>query len=148
MELTDDELVRFMAKVDKDQHKRCNDHGCWMWTAGTTNGAGMFWLMGGYEVAHRLSYENYIGPIPDDMIVKHTCPSTDKDNRRCVNPDHLILISRREWATTQNNKRRSTHCPQGHEYTEENTYWRKQGRRCKQCHLAYNKNYKRKKPST
>lgn len=38
----------------------------------------------GTLAAHRVSYEVYVGPIPDGLILMHSC-----DNPPCINPKHL-----------------------------------------------------------
>jgi len=79
-------VERFFAKVNM---KGLDD--CWLWTAATigsqrNEGAryGRFWYEGRMVIAHRWAYEHWIGPIPDDYDVHHTCRNT-----LCVNPRHL-----------------------------------------------------------
>ena len=61
--------------------------GCWLWLAYTnSNGYGTVIDGGKNKSAHRASYEEYNGPIPDGMLICHRC-----DTPSCINPDHLFL---------------------------------------------------------
>jgi hypothetical protein len=99
--------------------------------------------------AHLLSYEHFVGPIPDGLDVDHLCR-----NKRCVRPDHLEAVTHAE------NMRRAaegqvsyqslvTHCPAGHEYTPENTaiYESKgyKSRYCKACRVPSSRKHRAKK---
>lgn len=77
---------RFWTKVLKTTS-------CWLW-AGTvqSNGYGQHYLKGGRAIlAHRYSYQLAYGEIPPGMQLHHTC-----ENRKCVNPEHLELLTPRQ----------------------------------------------------
>ena len=111
------------------------DTGCWEWT-GSRNGGGygQIWLHGKPEGAHRVSYELHVGPIPSPFHLDHRCRV-----RHCVNPEHLEPVTCQEnlmrSEITQARRHASrTHCPQGHEYSETNTYVTPAGsRQCRAC---------------
>ncbi|UYM26639.1 HNH endonuclease [Arthrobacter phage Bauer] len=81
--LTDKDLARYWAKVEKSE-------GCWLWTAATVpSGYGIFHHRDNHcAQAHRVSFEMANGAIPEHMQVDHMC-----HNRRCVNPDHMRLVT-------------------------------------------------------
>ena len=54
---------------------------CWLWL-GYKDKAGYGKI--GDKLAHRVSYELAVEPIPDGLCVRHKCRS-----RACVNPEHL-----------------------------------------------------------
>ncbi len=127
---------RFERLVDRNGPESGNIAGrCWLWTQKpAATGYGDF--RAGRRLrwsAHRYSYELYVGPIPDDLVLDHLCR-----NRICVNPTHLELVTNEENLRRgagyglQNGMR--NHCANSHEYTPENTYIdRRGGVRCRQC---------------
>ena len=118
------------------------ENGCWEWVGYTIHGYG---LMGKYPHskkntrAHRYYYELEYGPIPEGLDLDHLCR-----NRKCVRPDHLEPVTRRENVLRGVGPTavhaRKTHCPQGHAYTADNTHRYMGKRYCMTCSRYRSKN--------
>ena len=133
----------------KDRIKKSisiDDNGCWVWKYKPFCKAGYVRAVVGSRrdgtrkkvLAHRLSYETFIGKIPKGMTIDHLC-----NNTSCVNPEHLEAvtlwenISRSKTSPTAVNARK-TNCPKcNSEYTNKKTG----GRYCKPCYIEYHKEY-------
>lgn len=110
---------------------------CWLWTAATIRGYGLFWHSNNRPNAraHRWSYEFCVGPIPDDLEIDHLCRV-----RHCVNPDHLEIVTHQVNVLRGQGvaaiQARKKLCKNGHPFSKENTihdYKNKKHRRCKIC---------------
>lgn len=117
---------RFWSKVDTTGE-------CWLWTSRIErSGYGRFKSSGKYHYAHRVAYGLAVGPIPDGLTIDHLCRV-----RNCVNPAHLEPVTQRENTLRGEGvaarNARKTHCPQGHEYTLENTCVSRGLRHCRTC---------------
>lgn len=65
---------------------------CLVWLgAKTTAGYGEFQINKRTVYAHRWSYENFIGIIPEGLFIDHLCK-----NKSCVNPYHLEPVTNAE----------------------------------------------------
>ena len=137
------DLERFAEKYEVD-----SDTGCWNWMAGIQpNGYGGFAMLtptsGKWDkqLAHRISYELHIGPIPEGLTIDHLCR-----RRHCVNPEHLEAVTqaenvyRGEGIAARNMAK--THCKYGHPFDEENTLFYKGWRLCRLCRRRLVREYR------
>lgn len=130
-------VARLLAKIDKDGPlpKWAPFLGpCWIWAGKPkAEGYGTFTVERRPEYAHRASYVIHRGPIPDGLVIDHLCRV-----RICVNPAHLEPITRHEnfvRGIRAIHPEHGTHCAQGHEWNDENTYWNpaRTQRHCRVC---------------
>jgi hypothetical protein len=130
---------RFWAKVDKTAT-------CWLWRGSlNVDGYGRLSVGRGDEkrdvLAHRISWEMHVGPIPEGLVLDHVCGTP-----ACVNPAHLEPVAQREnvrraGSSPSTLNAAKTHCLRGHPFDEENTRLAvgptgRIQRQCRACHRA------------
>lgn len=124
--------------------------GCWLWLKClTAAGYGQVNVDGRPTVAHRVSYELFVGPIPFGLTLDHLCRI-----RCCINPVHVEPVSRGENVRRGDaglarglQLRSRTICPSGHEYSGRNLVIkvRRDGsvhRHCRACSVAYTRAFR------
>lgn len=133
---------RFMRFVSPDPNS-----GCWLWVGSDDGrsdagkGYGKFGVdLGGGRMrmrsAHRVSYEIFVGTIPEGLQIDHLCRV-----KCCVNPQHLEPVTAKEnciRAGAGNIQMARTHCPKGHPYSGGNLYVKRSksggdNRICREC---------------
>lgn len=121
---------------------------CVIWPKATNAcGYGILGRDGKSWLAHRWVWTQERGPIPEGMVVCHTC-----DVPACVNIDHLFLGTVRDnvrdmAAKGRHRGQRTTHCPKGHPYDRANTYIHGDGRKrgCRPCRNTASVEYRARK---
>jgi hypothetical protein len=121
---------RFLLRVEKTAT-------CWIWkgahSAKGVSDYGHLPVAGKTVMAHRWSYEHFVGRIPAGLTIDHLCRNT-----LCVNPDHLEPVSQRENTLRGTSpsaiNSTKTHCPEGHVYDADNTRVYRGSRYCRRCH--------------
>lgn len=126
---------------------------CWPWTAYVSKaGYGRIgWDNGITRESHRVVYTLLVEPVPDGMVLDHTChdplvcTKTGREcpHRRCQNPDHMVPVTRGANALRGSGppavNAQKDRCDNGHLYTPETTVIDGGTRRCLLCRRAFDR---------
>lgn len=125
---------RLLSKIKVD------NNGCWIWQGYCQpNGYGRIRMPDSAKLAHRVSYEIFIGEISAGLVIDHTCRI-----RQCVNPDHIRAVTQKENVRAANERighwqKDKSFCPRGHQLRFPNlveSYRIKGHRKCLACARA------------
>lgn len=107
---------------------------CWRWLGQHRKRDGR--PVHNQRYVYRIVYQDMIGALPRGRgyALHHRC-----EHKWCINPKHVSPISQSDHMREHGlggdwGEAKKTHCPQGHPYSEENTYYYKDGwRMCRTC---------------
>lgn len=105
---------RMAAKIAVDEH------GCWIWQGSlSAGGYGTVRVGPSSAQAHRITAEMFLPPWDPALDVDHLCRV-----RSCCNPLHVEPVEHKTnvQRSIGNGNAAKTHCAQGHEFSEGNTY--------------------------
>lgn len=106
-----DEVANILQRIEFGPREEC-----WKWL-GTVSARPYF----NKVPATHAVWSTFGNDLPDEYHLHHLCGTA-----WCVNPWHLRpLLAEEHYRNHALSRRRSTHCPNGHEWTPENTAFRK-----------------------
>jgi hypothetical protein len=110
------------ARLMREIHSQLvvDDFGCWMWRGKTHRGYGSIAGLG----VHRVAYESLVGPVPDGLVIDHTCHNPETcvngercPHRRCANPLHMEPVTPYEnWKRGAKGREFFARLPAGREH--------------------------------
>ncbi len=135
---------RFWEKVGPHDDPKV----CWLWEGATSCGRshliyGVLKVDHKSVLAHRVSYELHVGPIPEGLTIDHV-RAYGCINTLCVNPAHLEAVPHRvnvlRGVGPAALNAHKMFCPKGHPYSQENTHREPLSgkRHCCVCHRIAN----------
>lgn len=78
-------IGRILARISVDAN------GCWLWPGSKVRGYGRIRHYTKVTLTHRVTFEFFVGPIPDGLQIDHLCRVP-----ACCNPDHLEPVTQLE----------------------------------------------------
>lgn len=123
---------RIPLEVRLNRYIEKRESGCWEWVGyRNSRGYGYIMMIGkGNTPAHRVTYEFWVGLIPDGLEIDHLCR-----NPSCVNPEHLEPVTHAE-NMARSAPAQQTHCKRGgHPLSGDNLYINATSgaRQCRAC---------------
>jgi len=119
-----------------EKHFSKTASGCWIWNGASSNANGLTYGYYRLRKSHRVAYEKYVGPIPENMDIDHLCKNT-----LCVRPDHLEAVTHRVNILRGNSpgaiNARKTIASCGHPFTGHDGI----RRYCKPCRTKWHREY-------